>query len=634
MKEPLATFLARIAPFSFLPEEEVERAATMLQPVAHPADAVLFTQGLSPVEALYIIHKGAAERYFDRHDRPTSTTLMGEGDVFGGISMLINNGLAIRSLRTTEECHFLLLAKPHFLQLCSGYPQFLEFFTNTFGKRMLDRSYASIVATALQPGDEGLPFFNRPILELAAQKPLSCPFDLPVQQAAALMSRRNHGSILVTAPNGEYLGIVTDHDLREKVVASGLDLEAPVGRIMSTPLRTLPGHALIFEALLTMMQEKRKYLGITDNERHVIGVLSSQDILAAQGRSPLFLLNEVTSAADEGALKRIYGQLPGIVEALIAGGAKATHLNRLVTTLSDAILHRLMPLLLERLGPPPRPFALMVMGSEGRKEQTLKTDQDNAIIYADGDEADEPAAQAYFLELGKGLCAALNDIGYSYCPGDIMAQNPQWCRPLASWKEYFRSWIRFGSAEDLLNCSIFFDFRCAYGDSALVERLRVHLQEKLEEWPLFLGYLAMNAQHFKPPLGFFRNFLVESKGEHRDTFNIKKVMVPIVDFARIHALKHGFAETNTTERLRLLEQRRLLSGDTCREMEQGYAFLMQLRFSRQVTAILKEHRPADNQLNPKRLTRIEQTLLKEIFARIDDMQKEIVYQAGMPRELG
>lgn len=634
MNDLLAAFLARTAPFSSLPEETRDAVATEMRPVAHAANTVLFTQGLSPVEALYVLFQGSAERYLDNDDRKTPGTVMGEGDLFGGISMLINNGLAIRSLRTTGECQFLLLPRPHFLDLCNRFPDFLDFFTNTFGKRMLDRSYAAIVASALQSGEEGLPFFNRPIIDLASKKPLSCPFDMPLQQAATLMSDRNHGSILITAPNGEYLGIVTDHDLREKVVAAGLDLATPVGRVMSTPLRTIPGQALIFEALLTMMQEKRKYLAVTDNDQLVVAMLSGQDILAAQGRSPLLLLGEISGATDIAAIRQLYAQLPGIVQALIAGGAKAGHLTRLVTAISDSILHRVMAIILKEQGPAPRPFALMVLGSEGRKEQTLKTDQDNAIVYQDGDGESDREVQQYFLEIGRKLCAALDDIGYSYCPGEIMAQTPKWCQPLSVWKEYFRSWIRFGSPEDLLNSSIFFDFRCGYGDPTLVERLRAHLQEKLAEWPLFLGYLAMNAQHFKPPLGFFGNFLVASKGEHRDTFNIKKVMVPIVDFARIHSLKHGFTETNTSERLRLLEERGLLTGDTCREFEQAYAFLMQLRFARQVAAIQSEHRPPDNQINPKKLTRIEQTLLKEIFSRIETMQKEIVYEAGLPRELG
>lgn len=206
-----------------------------------------------------------------------------------------------------------------------------------------------------------------------------------------------------------------------------------------------------------------------------------------------------------------------------------------------------------------------------------------------------------------------------------MAKNPKWCQPLSVWKNYFLSWIRVAESDDLLSSTIFFDFRCAYGKAELVSELRSFLMDSLSEWPFFFRYMAENAQQFKPPIGFFRNFIVESKGEHRDAFDIKKVMVPIIDFARIYALKHGLSETNTQERLHQLFMRKILRWDTYNEMEHAYSFLMQLRFARQINAMMVEKAAPDNYINPKRLTRIEQTMLKEIFSRIDTMQKEISF---------
>jgi CBS domain-containing protein len=204
-----------------------------------------------------------------------------------------------------------------------------------------------------------------------------------------------------------------------------------------------------------------------------------------------------------------------------------------------------------------------------------------------------------------------------------MAKNPKWCQPLSVWKEYFLSWIRVAESDDLLNSTIFFDFRCAYGKEEIVSELRTYLMASLSDWPFFFRFMAVNAQQFKPPIGFFRNFIVESKGEHRDAFDIKKVMVPIVDFARIHALRHGLSETNTQERLNQLFMRKALQWDFYNEMEHAYSFLMQIRFARQINAMMVEKTPPDNYINPKKLSRIEQTMLKEIFSRIDTMQKEI-----------
>jgi CBS domain-containing protein len=206
-----------------------------------------------------------------------------------------------------------------------------------------------------------------------------------------------------------------------------------------------------------------------------------------------------------------------------------------------------------------------------------------------------------------------------------MAKNPKWCQPLSVWKDYFLSWIRVAESDDLLSSTIFFDFRCAHGKAELVSDLRSFLMNSLSEWPFFFRYMAENAQQFKPPIGFFRNFIVESKGEHRDAFDIKKVMVPIIDFARIYALKHGLSETNTQERLHQLFIRKMLRWDTYNEMEHAYSFLVQLRFARQINAMMVEKAAPDNYINPKKLTRIEQTMLKEIFSRIDMMQKEISF---------
>lgn len=618
-------FLSNTAPFSFLSETEIEKAAMELSLVFHPRNTVVFTQGLSKIESLYIIQNGAAERYFEEIDHNLQTSLMSEGDLFGGISMLINNSISIRSLRTTEDTHFYVWSKACFLEACNRNKQFLEYFTDTFGKRMLDRSYASIVAKTMQPGEDALQFLNQPVSSITQEKLISCVSGTTIQSAAELMSRHKCSSILVKSNPNNYVGIVTDKDLRQKVIASGLDIQSPVEKIMSFPLQTISSQALVFEALMRMMQDNYKHLGVTGPEDELIGIITNKDILAAQGQSPIFLIREISTAGSIGALKQQYQLLPGVIQGLISNGAKARNLTRLITTISDAILNKIISFAVEKHGPPPCAFAFMVMGSEGRKEQTLKTDQDNALVFEDVSGVPAETHQAYFLELGQTICSWLNDVGYHFCKGNIMAKNPKWCQPLSVWKNYFLSWIRVAEADDLLNSAIFFDFRCAYGKAELIGELRSFLMDALSEWPFFFRFMAENAQHFKPPIGFFRNFIVESKGEHRDAFDIKKVMVPIVDFARIYAFKHGLSETNTQERLYQLFRGKILAWDMYNEMEHAYSFLMQLRFARQINAMMVEKAAPDNYINPKKLSRIEQTMLKEIFSRIDNMQKEIAF---------
>jgi CBS domain-containing protein len=284
-----------------------------------------------------------------------------------------------------------------------------------------------------------------------------------------------------------------------------------------------------------------------------------------------------------------------------------------------------LELALKDMEPPPVRFVFMIMGSEGRHEQTLKTDQDNAIVYDDPSAGAAGAVHEYFLKLGDRVCTWLDQCGYRFCNANVMARNPMLCQPLSVWKRRFSDWIHTAEAEDLLYSSIFFDFRGGYGQLALIDQLRGYLMESLVGWSGFFRHLTQNALLHKPPLGFFRNFVVESKGEHRNKFDIKRAMLPIVDYARVYALKHGIVETNTLDRLHQLMQKEILPAKDYSEIEQGYRFMMQLRFARQVKAIIEEDAPPDNYVNPKELSGLEQRLLKEIFIRIGNLQTRMSF---------
>jgi CBS domain-containing protein len=616
-------FLSGVVPFSFLPEEELETISSNLSIVHYPKGAVLFVQGQSRLDNFYVIQKGAAERYIEENDQKRLRGVLGEGDTYGGISLLLNNGIAVRTLRITEDSYFYILPKKAFFDLCNRYDAITEYFTDTFGKRMLDKSYSAIIAKAIQPQTESHQFFNQPVENIFNRDLVFCEADISIQNAAKIMNRHRCSSIFIKSSEDDFIGVVTDHDLRKKVIANGYNIQRPISDIMSSPITTVSSKALVFEALMSMIQDGIKHLAVIDGEEKVVGIVTNKDMLNAQGQAPFFLIREISEAASLDEIIDKHAQLPVIIKNLIMSGVKSKNVNRLITTISDAILEKLIGFALDEMGPPPSRFVFMIMGSEGRKEQTLKTDQDNAILYENVENASEEMVRKYFLEFGNKICTWLDMAGYAFCKGDVMAKNPKWCQPLSKWKEYFYSWIRAGEPEDLLRSSIFFDFRAAYGDLELVEELRDFLFKSLIGWPGFFRNLTENALYFKPPIGFFRNFVVESKGEHRNKFDIKSAMQPIVDFARIYALKNRIEETNTQERLFQLYIKKGLPWGDYNELEQSYSFMMQLRFVRQVTAIIDDHSKPDNYINPKKLSRIEQTMLKEIFKRIEKLQAKM-----------
>ncbi|CAB1070398.1 Predicted signal-transduction protein containing cAMP-binding and CBS domains [Olavius algarvensis Delta 1 endosymbiont] len=618
-------FISDLVPISFLPEEEISRIADSISIISYPRDTLLFVQGQSRLEYLYIIKKGAAERYFEENDEKTLRGLLGEGDMYGGISMLMNKGLAIRSLRVTEDSYFYILPKDIFLDVCQKYEAFSDYFTDTFGKRMLDRSYAEIIAGNFRPAEISPEFFNQPVASIVNRELVSCDCEMPIQAAAAVMSQHNSSSIFIREAVGEFIGLVTDNDLRNKVTATGYDILKPVSDIMTSPLVSVSSQALIFESMMEMMQKNIKHLAIRDSKNKVVGVITNRDLLKAQGQSPFFIVREIAQARFVNQIVQVHRQVPQLIQSLINTGAKAQNVTRFLTTVSDAILQKLIRFAIDEMGAPPARFAFMILGSEGRKEQTLKTDQDNAIIIEDLPEEKAKEAMDYFLSFSEKVCGWLDEVGYDFCKGGVMAKNKQWCQPLKVWKNYFKHWIRTAEPEALLQASIFFDFRDGYGDTELVDELRGYLFETLSGWAGFFRHLTENAMFFTPPIGFFRNFLVESKGEHRDSFDIKAAMQPVVDYARIYALNNRVAETNTLGRLRQLVDQNIVTAQQYQELDTVYSYLMQQRFVRQVKASTEENGKPDNYINPKKLSRIEQSTLKEIFKRIEKFQAKLSY---------
>jgi CBS domain-containing protein len=626
MNHEACQFLLNLPPFSFLPELDVKAIAAELITASYPKDTFLLIQRRSKVEYLHIIKKGSVERYYRERNKELLRARLREKDFFGGISMLLHDGISVCMFRATEDSELYLMPKQRFLDICARHPVFSDFFTDMLGKWMLDKSYATAIVKTMQPKEEAPQIFNQAVENIFTQNIVFCETQTSIQEAAAMMGKHRCSSILVKGPKDDFVGIVTDRDLRNKVIIqAACDMTGTVSNIMSFPLSTVPAQAPVSEALMIMMMKSLKHLAVTDTDEKVIGIVTHKDILEAHGQSPFFLLREIHAAIGLDEIKDMHRRLPGLIQSLIISGAKTMNVARMVSVISDAILSKLIGFAIAEMGPPPVRFSFMIVGSEGRREQTLKTDQDNAIVYEDPPDEAADSVRGYFLAFAEKVCTWLDQVGYTFCNGDAMAKNPKWCQPLSVWKEYFSGWIGTAEPMALMQSSIFFDFRNGYGDTVIIDELRKHLFHMLAERPNFFRYLAETTLDRKPPLGVFRTFVVESKGEHRDSLDVKSPMITIVNYTRLYALKNDIEETNTQERMYQLFLKKSLSWEDYNEFEQAYSFLMQLRLARQLTAIIKENAKPDNYINPDKLSRLERTMLKEIFKRIEKYQQKIVY---------
>ena len=351
-----------------------------------------------------------------------------------------------------------------------------------------------------------------------------------------------------------------------------------------------------------------------------------------QGASPISVVREIDDQHDLEGLCRASHAVDGMVGLLLKEGARAGNLTRVITEINDRLVRKVLELVAGQLGPAPVAWCWIVFGSEGRREQTYKTDQDNAIIYADpADEAQAREAREWFAAFTPRVRDALASCGFPLCPGGYMAANPEWCRPLRDWKRTFSVWVANPDATAVLRAQILFDFRPLCGAGDLAGELRAHLTAAIERAPAFLGFLANQIVKNQPPLGFLHRLVVEKEGEHKDRLNLKlKTIAPIVDLARLFALEKGLPVTGTLERLRALREHHTIVGRYGAELEQAFEFLMYLRIHHQQAQVSAGREP-DNFIDPNDLSAPERKTAREVFGLVAKVQGLVIerYRASI-----
>jgi signal-transduction protein with cAMP-binding, CBS, and nucleotidyltransferase domain/PAS domain-containing protein len=464
-------------------------------------------------------------------------------------------------------------------------------------------------------------FLNQPVRDVQGEFVI-CEESLAVHEAAKLMRENNSSSLLVKNEDGDIVGIATDLALKERVVADRMEYDVPVAKIMSSPLIYIDENALIFEAVMLMEEKRVKHLVVKNEQGETTNVLSNENLLNVHRYSSTYLVDEIAQAETIEEISKAHERLPRIIKSLVDSGAHARNITRITSRVSETVLNKLLDFAILEMGEPPARFAFLTLGSEGREEQTLATDQDNALIFENVDEEKKEEVGKYFLELSEKVCTWLDQVGYNFCKGEVMAMNPKWCQPITVWKNYFSRWITKAKPQDLLEVSIFFDFRCMYGEESLVAELREHIFRRVADKDVFYYQLAQNALLFKLPVDFFGNISVESGGDHPNTFNIKYVIALIVGYARLYAINFALEETNTLQRLDRLKSRSFIGRELHEDITEAYNYLMQIRFTHQVNMLNKGQEP-DNHIYLDELNYMEKSALKKIFSQVGSLQKKL-----------
>ncbi len=488
-----------------------------------------------------------------------------------------------------------------------------------------DEKHINELEDTIEKLQTSLLFLHEPVSRIG-RSAVFCSLDTPIQTVAAMMTDHQSSSALVQSEKGNVIGIVTDGDIRDRVVAANINPDNQVSHIMSSPLITVPEKAEIYEALLLMELKSVQHLAVTDEAGRIVGVIRNQELLQFRSYGPIVLAREVQQAATPEDVAKCCRRVPELAKALLGCGAHPHYITRMISSVCDTATVRLINLAEEKLGPAPVPYVFMALGSQGRQEMTIASDQDNAIVYAlPLDPAAQPQVETYMNELSSFVCEWLERAGYPLCPGGVMARNPKWCKSISVWKQYFSKWINLPEPQQLLEFTIFFDFRPVYGSMELAQDLRRHVFEELRTTPAFYPHFAQNSLLFKPPSRLLGRILPGTTGgDHPGLLDLKEALIPIVSFARLYALQHELDSTHTIDRLDALIQESIILESSGEDIKSAYDFLVRLRLQHQVTDLASGSIPS-NTINYRRLSQIDQTILNQSFAQINAVQKKISY---------
>lgn len=433
-------------------------------------------------------------------------------------------------------------------------------------------------------------------------------------------------SALMVVDDDQLIGIVTDRDLRNRVLARDRDPDTPVDAIMTHDPISLRPEDHAYDAALAMMQHHIHHLPITRNGRP-LGLVSRSDFMRAETDHPLYLVKDLARASTPDDVIASCRRLPELIARLIDSNASGAQLGQFITAITDAATRQFLRLGEKELGAPPVPYAWLALGSQARQEQSAHSDQDNAMII---DGTDEEAARhdAYFKALAVRVNDGLDACGYVYCPGEIMGRTDKWRVNLRAWKQYFHQWIHVPKEKSLMHANIFFDLRCIAGESRLVDELKAEIAEQSASRQAFLALMSKNALSYPPPLGFFRQFVLDRSGEHANTLNIKlNGIMPIVEIARIRALACGQMRVGTRNRLRACAQAGELQPEDANSLIDALDLLDRLRLQHQSAQMAAGEAP-DNHLAPDDLSPLARQNLKAAFAQIRTSQAALAQRFG------
>ncbi len=621
--ERIYDFLKNYPPFDVMSKNDLMNIAKNVQVIYLENEQYIFKQGEAPHNHFYIVNDGAiglfSEEFLDLVDK------CDEGDIFGLRSLIRKDNYSLTAKAIEESIIYSISSEllEDIINRNTQVNKFLiaSFATNTrnpYSKQNKGKLFANI--DVIQKNDSG---FTEALSADYSKNPITCELGTSIKEAAKIMTNKRVGSIIIIK-NNKPIGIITDKDLRTKIATGKFSVDQKVSVIMSAPVISYPDKITIAEAQIAMLQHKITHLCITKDgtpNSELVGILSEHDIIVVRGNNPSVILKEIKRAKTVEDLKSINNKTQHLLNIYLEQQLPIFFVSKIISTINNTITQKVIEITLNKMtSNPPTTFAWLALGSQGRSEQLLLTDQDNALVFENISIEDYSSTKAYFLKFSKIVTNSLYKIGFEYCPADMMASNPKWCLSVNEWKNQFENWITKPSEKKIMLSTIFFDFEKIYGDEKLVSDMTSSIYNSIHKYEIFLNYLGLNALMNPPPLSFFRNFLIESGGEHKDQFDIKaKAIMPLVDAARLLTLATELEKVNNTVlRFKKLAGLEPQNKDLYESCINSFKILLRFRTTQGLA-----HGDSGRYIDIHSLNKVDRLKLKGCFKPIKDIQELI-----------
>ncbi|MGR5094485.1 putative nucleotidyltransferase substrate binding domain-containing protein [Vibrio maritimus] len=618
----IQNFLASHPPFDELPEETLIHVSQQIEIGYYREDTPIIHFG-DDIQDLYMVRSGVVEIYRRKGELYNR---IDEGDLFGQMGLLTNNKVRFPA-KAVEDTLVYCIPAEVFQELYDGFDSFADFVEVEDTVRL-----RQTVSNNENTND----LTTSKVRTLLTRDAPTIERSSTIQSAARLMADEQVSSLLIIDPeiveNDEedtspVVGIITDRDLCTRVLAESLDPQDEVSTVMSTDVISLDHNAYVYEAMLTMLRYNVHHLPVLKNKKP-LGIIETTDIVRYESQNSLLLVSSIFQQQSVEELKALSDQIRDSFVRLVNEDANAHMVGTAMSVIGRSFKQRIIELAEEELGQAPIPYCFLALGSMGRDEQLVVTDQDNAIILDDS--FDKEKHGKYFEAFSKFICDGLADCGYTYCTGDIMATNPEWRMTRKEWEACFADWIDDPNPKALLNASIFFDLDGVYGKLKWAEQLNSFIVRRARRNNRFLACLARNALNRKPPLGFFKDFVMEKDGRHNNSINLKRRgTAPLVDLIRVHALAVGSRSTNSFERLDDIHEAGILPKGRARDLKDALEFISMVRIAHQAQDVELGIEP-DNNVEPENLSDFERRNLKDAFQILSNGQNflKFRYQAS------